>query len=110
MLSKGRARAIPSQYTGRETVRYLLGAKSCSEVLSRMFKRGHNNLKWPIKVTGVLVLGQSAHAFIDSRTLPVSVLPLQHDSGSGWKVGAPLAGVLPVTGFNGPFPLKGLTR
>jgi hypothetical protein len=73
---------------------YLRGATTCRAVMSLLFEHLHANLAGALAVTGVRVKGDTAYAFIGSRTMPASYIVAQRGV-SGWKFTALLGEALP---------------
>jgi hypothetical protein len=84
MILPSTVRAIPLNY-GRLGPAYLHSAKTCTEVLARMFKHLRRQLSVPVAVTGVLVKGENAYALLGSARIPASFITLLRWHGA-WKV------------------------
>lgn len=90
MLAPGLRVAVAEDY-GKLGARYLRSAKTCAEVLTRMFEHRHAELSVPVTVTAVLTKeGRYAYALIGSTRLPASFLTLLKVDGQ-WRVDAPFA-------------------
>jgi hypothetical protein len=93
MMDPVRAKALAVEF-GRFGAPYLRGAGTCQQVLSRMFRRRHEELTVPVSVTGVLEKGDRAFALLGSTRLPASFLTLLRKRGA-WVIELPFgAGIL----------------
>lgn len=94
LMASSAARSAVANF-GRLGTSYLRGARTCPQVLSRMFKHRHGELTQPIAVTGVLTRADHAFAIVDSPKMPDSIVSLQREDGA-WRVNTPLPAVIPV--------------
>ncbi len=85
LLEPGLARTVPEDNAGPRDPAYVRGAKSCPEVLARLFAHYHEELAAPVTVYAVRVLGAEAHAIVASRTLPAGSVFLIH-RGHAWQL------------------------
>lgn len=84
MLAPKVAQAIVLDH-GRGGPPYEHSAKTCTEVMTRLFEHRRSELSAPVEVTGVLVKGEFAYALLGSRKIPAgfqAVTPTAH----GWRV------------------------
>jgi hypothetical protein len=83
--------AVVKDYAGAAGPTYLRGAKTCPEVMSRLFRHAHDQLTGTIEVTSVRVLGDptqegaKAEALLGSDTLPASYVMLERVKGL-WRI------------------------
>jgi hypothetical protein len=76
---------------GRMAAPYLRSAKTCEQVLSRLFRHNHRELTGSVGVTGVLVKGEMAYALLGSTKMPASFITLLYVHGR-WRINMPLGG------------------
>jgi hypothetical protein len=94
LLPSSVAHAVPEDYGQAPGPIYTRGGKTCSAVMSMLFKHFHDQLAAPIQVTGVRVKGNQAEALIGSTTMLASDIMLRRE-GSNWKVLALLSSTIP---------------
>jgi hypothetical protein len=87
------AKAVPLDY-GKLGASYLHGGKTCSAVMVLLFKHFHRELAGQVHVTSVRVQAESAVAFLGSRTMSASQIPLVRE-GPTWRIAALLGSPLP---------------
>jgi hypothetical protein len=78
---------------GRLGPSYLLGSKSCIEVMRRLSRHYRGQLASPIAVTGARVKGAEALAELGSKTMPAGWITLQREHGV-WKIAQLFGGAL----------------
>lgn len=92
MIKPSFVRAIPEDYGSGAGPAYMRG-KTCTAVMSLLFKHFHTQLSAPVVVSSVRVDGDKAEVIVGSTTTPVSYLPMERE-GSAWRLvellGAPL--------------------
>jgi hypothetical protein len=84
MIFPSYAAAIAEDYGQAPGPAYLRGAKTCSAVLVRVFKRSHSQLVGSFTVTGARVEGDHAIALLGSTTMPASEISLTEAHGAWW--------------------------
>lgn len=89
-----KARRVAPIDHGESGLPYLRTAKTCTEILTRVFKHQHSELTAPVHVTNVLISGVVAYALLGSPKMPASYIAVQQ-VGAGWAVlgilGGPIA-------------------
>ena len=96
LLALAFAKSIPEDYGrgGGSGPAYLRG-KTCSAVMSLLFKHEHRQLSDKIEVTDVRIKGREALALLGTKTEHASYLILEHQRGGTWGIVGLLASVLP---------------
>jgi hypothetical protein len=87
------AETIPEDYGRGAGPAYSRG-KTCAVVMTKYFKHNHSQLAGAVKMTGVRVNGNEAHAFLGSKAMPASLMPVQREHGK-WKIDALLGLPMP---------------
>jgi hypothetical protein len=89
MLPASVVAAMPLTY-GKYGPPYLLGAKTCQAVMTRMFKHARSEWSGRVAVTGVVVMNADhTAAMLGSVRAPASNLVFQRERG-GWRIASPL--------------------
>lgn len=87
--------AVVEDYASVADPGYVQGARTCGEVLSRVFKRFHSRLVGnKVEVAQVRVGRDFAYVVLGSRTEPASYLPVARERGR-WGIVGLLSGPLP---------------
>ena len=94
MFAKSVAGALPDSYGRAPGPTYLRGAKTCTAVMTRLFKYFHAQLAGSIQVIGVRIKGNQAVALLHSRTFPNAEMWLDRRQRK-WIVEQMLGGTLP---------------
>lgn len=93
MIDASLVKAVPLDY-GHFGPAYAHSAKTCAEVLSRLFAHERAHVSAGIQVTGARLKDNFALAFLGARTMPASYISLEREKGT-WKIsqllGAPLS-------------------
>jgi predicted small secreted protein len=94
LLISNLARSAREDYGEGAGPSYLRGGKTCSAIMSTLFKHFRGELAGPSKVTGVRVKGNQAEALVGSRTMPASYIMLERE-GRVWRIEELLGATLP---------------
>jgi hypothetical protein len=94
MIYKNLSKSIAEDYGQAPGPSYLRGGKTCSAVMSRLFRHFHSRLASAINVTGVRIGGEQVLAFFGSRSAPASYVYLTREAGT-WKLASLLGGPMP---------------
>lgn len=78
------ARIVPEDYGGSYAPAYARG-KTCSVVMSKLFKHNHAQLIGTFRVTAVRVNGGNGDALLGSATWPASYVETRREGGA-WKI------------------------
>jgi hypothetical protein len=94
LIAPSVAGAIPEDYGRAPGPTYLRGGKTCSAVMSLLFKHAHGQLAGAVEVTGVRVEGDRAIALLGSGTMPAGDIIVRREHGA-WKIDGLIEGPLP---------------
>jgi hypothetical protein len=85
MLLPSLAKSLPGEYGRGAGPPYLLGAKSCPEIIARVSRHFRSSLTGAVTVTGIHVSHPGAFVQLGSPTLPLTEFKLIRVNGA-WKV------------------------
>lgn len=94
LLLPSLAAATPVDYGGSVGPSYLRGGKTCTEIMSRLFKYARAQLAGSIKVTEVRTVSNRAYVLLQSKTLPYPYITVMKYRDT-WKVTNLIGATLP---------------